>query len=238
MLRETKAFVRKLGMIIATDHYLPFLILGVIGAAFVIAFIFEAGPAVVFAVLAMGCIAAVMESIAGRNNTNSRWSEPMGPVAQADGHDAPGLIDEFVPSGTAVVEKVFVACEDAVWQPVVAQELSDVFNRIELGTFWWQRDESDVLWHDELGREVPSGLIEQEYGVPTGRDLARDFGKMQVHRLSIAEGEDESCALALAWAGQSMSWTPPEPIGSLMESPLRSVTRSALPPRRFSFATW
>jgi hypothetical protein len=63
MLRETRAFVRKL----ATDHHLPFLILGVIGAAFVIAFIFEAGPAVVFAVLVMGCIAAVMESIAGGN---------------------------------------------------------------------------------------------------------------------------------------------------------------------------
>jgi hypothetical protein len=63
ILRETRAFVRKL----ATDHHLLFLILGVIGAAFVIAFIFEAGPAVVFAVLVMGCIAAVMESIAGGN---------------------------------------------------------------------------------------------------------------------------------------------------------------------------
>jgi 4-hydroxybenzoate polyprenyltransferase len=57
MLRGTKAFVRKLG-----DHTLPFLILGVIGAAFAIAFVFEAGPAVVFAVLVMGCFAAVMES--------------------------------------------------------------------------------------------------------------------------------------------------------------------------------
>jgi len=33
----------------------------------VFAFIFEAGPAVVFAVLVMGCIAALMESIAGGN---------------------------------------------------------------------------------------------------------------------------------------------------------------------------
>ena len=66
MLREAKAFVRKLGIIIATDHYF-LLVLGVIGAAFVMAFVFEAGPAVVFAVLVMGCFAAVMESIAGRN---------------------------------------------------------------------------------------------------------------------------------------------------------------------------
>jgi len=47
---------------------------------------------------------------------------------------------------------------------------------------------------------VPSSLIEQEYGVPTGRDRARDFGKMQVHRLGVADGQDESCALALARA--------------------------------------
>jgi hypothetical protein len=55
------------GMIITTDHTLPFLILGVIGATFAIALVFEAGPAVVFAVLFMGCFAAVMESTAGRN---------------------------------------------------------------------------------------------------------------------------------------------------------------------------
>jgi hypothetical protein len=54
MLRGIKAFVRELETIITTDHNLPFRILGVIGAAFVIAFVFEAAPAVVFAVLVMG----------------------------------------------------------------------------------------------------------------------------------------------------------------------------------------
>jgi len=85
----------------------------VIGAAFVIAFIFEAGPAVVFAVLVMGCIAAVMESIAGGNkshdpqrncisrskphisspvvNTKSRCLRPIGPFSCADGHYLPGI---------------------------------------------------------------------------------------------------------------------------------------------------
>jgi hypothetical protein len=67
MLRVTKAFVRKLRIIITTDQTLPFLILGVIGAAFAIAYVFEAGPAVIFAVLVMGCFAAAMESTAGRN---------------------------------------------------------------------------------------------------------------------------------------------------------------------------
>jgi nucleoside recognition membrane protein YjiH len=51
MLRVTKAFVRKLRIVITTDQTLPFLILGVIGAAFAIAYVFEAGPAVIFASL-------------------------------------------------------------------------------------------------------------------------------------------------------------------------------------------
>jgi|HubBroStandDraft_3_1064219.scaffolds.fasta_scaffold50134_3 hypothetical protein len=67
MLRGIRAFVHELEMFITTDHHLPFRILGVVGATFVIAFVFEAGPAVVFAVLVMGCIAALMESTAGSN---------------------------------------------------------------------------------------------------------------------------------------------------------------------------
>jgi hypothetical protein len=67
MLRGTKAFVHKLAMITLTYHTLPILILGVIGSAFVIAFVFEAEPAVVFAVLVMGCFAAVMEGTTGGN---------------------------------------------------------------------------------------------------------------------------------------------------------------------------
>jgi hypothetical protein len=65
MLRGIRAFVHELETIISADHHLPFRILGVIGAAFAIAFVFEAGPAVVFAVLVTGCIAALMESTAG-----------------------------------------------------------------------------------------------------------------------------------------------------------------------------
>ena len=56
-------------------------------------------------------------------------------MAQSDGHDAPGLIDELVPRHTAVVDEIVVRFEDTVRQPVVAQELPDVFDRIELGTF-------------------------------------------------------------------------------------------------------
>ena len=46
----------------------------------------------------------------------------MSPVTEADGHDDPGLVDELVPSRTAMVEDVLVGGEDPVRQPVVANE--------------------------------------------------------------------------------------------------------------------
>jgi hypothetical protein len=50
------------------------------------------------------------------------------PAAQADGHDAPGLFDELVPGITAVIDDITLGVEDAVGQPVVADELPDVLN--------------------------------------------------------------------------------------------------------------
>jgi hypothetical protein len=50
----------------------------------------------------------------------------MGPIAQSDGHDAPGLIDEAVPVLAAVGDDIVVVLEHAVGEPVVAHELSDV----------------------------------------------------------------------------------------------------------------
>jgi hypothetical protein len=45
------------------------------------------------------------------------------PLAQSDGHDAPGLIDELVPSVAAMVDEIVVGFEEAVREPVVAHEL-------------------------------------------------------------------------------------------------------------------
>ena len=63
----------------------------------------------------------------------------MSPVSEADGHDAPRLVDELVPGETALVENVFVGLEDPVGQPVVPDELPDIFSRVELGAFGWKR---------------------------------------------------------------------------------------------------
>ena len=53
-------------------------------------------------------------------------------MAQSDGHNPPGLIGEFVPSITAMVDEIVVGFEDAIGEPVVAHELPDVLHRVEL----------------------------------------------------------------------------------------------------------
>ncbi len=124
----------------------------------------------------------------------------MRPVPHPDGHDAPGLIDELVPSLAAMVEDVVVGLEDPVRQPVVAHELPDVLNRVELGRFGRQRQEGDVGGDRELGGDVPSGLVEQDDGVCAGGDGLRYLRQMQGHGFGVATGQDESGALALGWA--------------------------------------
>ena len=120
----------------------------------------------------------------------------MRPLAQSDGHDAPGLIDELVPGRAAVIDEIVVRFEHAIGEPVVAHELPDVFDWIELGAFWRQRNDSDVGRHDEAPRQVPASLIDQEDGVSRGRDRFGDLCKMQVHRLAVASRQDQGRALA------------------------------------------
>ena len=67
----------------------------------------------------------------------------MCPIAQSDGHDAPGLIDELVPGVAAVVDDVGLGVKDAIGQPIVADELPDILDRVQFGAFgrqWHQRD--------------------------------------------------------------------------------------------------
>src|SRR5215210_5790518 len=124
----------------------------------------------------------------------------MRPIAQADRHDGPWLVDELVPGKAAMLEDVVVGAEDAVGEPVVADELPDVLDRVELGAFGGQRDERDVRRHDELVGQVPSGLVEDEYGVRPRCHRHRDLGQMQVHRRDVAAGQDEGRALAVLGA--------------------------------------
>jgi hypothetical protein len=113
------------------------------------------------------------------------------------------MVDEVVPGKAAVFEDVGVGAEDAVGEPVVADELPDILDRIELGAFWRQRNNSDICGHDEAGRQVPASLIDQEDGMGSGRDRFGDLRKMEVHCLAVASRQDQGRALALLGADRS-----------------------------------
>jgi len=125
------------------------------------------------------------------------------PLAQSDGHDLPGLIEELVPCLAAVVDEIVIGFEDTVRKPVVAHKLPDVFDRVELRAFRWQGDNSDVGWHDEARRHVPASLIDQEDGVSTGRDGLGNLREVQVHCLGVAGRQDQRRALALLRADRA-----------------------------------
>src|SRR6202011_1837737 len=72
-----------------------------------------------------------------------------------------------------MVEDVVVGFEDAVREPIVAHELPDVLNRIELGRFRRQRQERDVVWDGKPLRDMPSRLIKKKDGVRRARPQAR-----------------------------------------------------------------
>ena len=124
----------------------------------------------------------------------------MRPLAHADGHDPPGLIDKLVPCLAAVIDEIVIRFEDAVGEPVIAYELPDVLDRVEFGAFGRQGNDGDVGRHDEARRHVPTGLIDEEHGVGSWCDHLGDFREMQVHCLGIASGQDQGCTLARLWA--------------------------------------
>jgi hypothetical protein len=132
--------------------------------------------------------------------TNSRWLEPQSPIAGADGHNFPGPIEELVPGITAMIEDIFIGFEDAVGEPVVAQELPYIFDGIELGALGRQRDEADVGRDDEMAREMPASLIEEKHGMGAGLHLCGDFGEVQIHCLGVAPRQDNGRTFALLWA--------------------------------------
>ena len=120
----------------------------------------------------------------------------MRPLAHANRHDAPRLIDEVVPGEAAVVDDVVVGFEYPVREPVIAHELPHVFDRVELGTSRRQRQQGDVGRHDQFGRTVPSGLIKDDDSMGAGRHVEGDLFEMHAHRLAVAAGHDDTGSLA------------------------------------------
>ena len=116
----------------------------------------------------------------------------MCPIAQAYRHDCPRLVDEPVPGKAAVIDDVVVGLEHAVGERVVADELPDVFDRVELGRLRRQRHQGDIVGDVELGRKVPAGLIEQQNSMGSRRHRSGDLGQMQSHGGGIAARQNKA----------------------------------------------
>ena len=102
-----------------------------------------------------------------------------------------------------MVDDLVVGAEHSVREPVVAHELPHILLRIELRALRWDRDDRDVCGQLEFRCQVPSGLIHEQHGVSTRRDVERDLGEVQVHSVGVAERQDQPRCLALLGADRA-----------------------------------
>jgi len=93
-------------------------------------------------------------------------------------------------------DDVVVIPEDAVGEPVLAHELPDVLDRVELRGTGREGQERDVRWDLEPGGYVPPCLIEDDDGMGARIDGGADLLEMRLHCGGIGEGHYQGCALA------------------------------------------
>ena len=64
------------------------------------------------------------------------------------------------------------------------------------GAFGRQRQGRDIGGDGKRRRGVPTGLIEDQHGMGSAGDMARNFGQMRRHRFGVALRHDEACGFA------------------------------------------
>ena len=119
-------------------------------------------------------------------------------------------------------DDLVVGFEDTVGEPVLADELPDVFARVEFRRAGRQRQDGDVVRHGQLVGGVPSRLIEYEDGVNAQPHLGCDLVQVPLHGQGVAARQDEGGTDAALWADGA------EDVGGL--GPLVMGCRRARPP--------
>jgi len=102
-----------------------------------------------------------------------------------------------------MVDDILIGLEDAVGEPIVAHELPDIFDRVQLGRFGRQRQDGDVFGNVELVGHVPSRLVHDEDGVGVIGDVAGYLDQVLVHGMGVTPRHDESGRLALLGADRA-----------------------------------
>jgi hypothetical protein len=71
---------------------------------------------------------------------------------------------------------------------VLAEELPDILDRVQLGRIGRQRQQAEVVGHLQLAaRLVPAGAVERDDGVRARRDLAADLGEVLIHGVAVGD---------------------------------------------------
>src|SRR5438552_17033429 len=116
----------------------------------------------------------------------------MCPIAQADGHDCPRLVDEAVPGKAAVIDDLVIGLEYEIGEPVVAAELPDVFDRVELGRSTVRRAQWRCLWHTAQRNPLPARHLNPiqlsritRKDAPSGGDRSRSRDSVSSIRVTL-----------------------------------------------------
>lgn len=120
----------------------------------------------------------------------------MCPFSQADGTDNAGECDEVVPHVTGSIDDVVHIIEDGVGQHVGAEELPDVFDRVQFGSTRWQEDQADVARQSEFGGRMPWRPVEQHDGMGSPGHGARNLFDVQLDTVRADKRENEACGHA------------------------------------------
>ena len=104
--------------------------------------------------------------------------------------------DELAPGVAGGVDYVLVGLEDAVGEPVRAQVLPDILDRVQFRGAGGQEDHRDVLRDREGSGRVPPGPIEQQDGMGAPGDGAGDLVEVKLHRVRVGERQRQRGARA------------------------------------------
>jgi hypothetical protein len=96
-----------------------------------------------------------------------------------------------------MIDGVLATVEDAIGEPIVADVLPDVLDRIQRGALGGQWHERDIRWHEEFRGEMPSSLLEQDNGMCAWRDGGGNLGEVKVHRVRITFRQHQPGALSV-----------------------------------------
>ena len=124
----------------------------------------------------------------------------IGPIAHADGSYRVWRLCELFPCLACCFDNGVIMVEDAVGEPVGAHILPDVLHRVQLGRARGQEDRLYVRGHFELAGRMPSRPVHEQHSHRSLGDVARDFVKMELHRLGIGVRQSERCAFSVSRA--------------------------------------